>query len=47
VVVVEFCEVQSSQHIIASSMEFLGALDKLDVKGLELKNEQEDFNEVK
>jgi len=28
-------------------MEFLGALDKLDVKGLELKNEQEDFNEVK
>jgi hypothetical protein len=36
-----------SQYIIASSMKFPGALDKLDVKGLELKNEQEDFNEVK
>lgn len=34
-----FCKLQ---YIIASWVEFLGTPDKLDVKGLKLKNEQED-----
>jgi hypothetical protein len=39
VVMTNFCKLQ---YIIASWIEFLGTLDKLDVKGLELKKEQED-----
>jgi len=39
VVVAKFCKLQ---YIIASWIEFPGTLDKLDVKGLELKKEQED-----
>lgn len=39
VVVAKFCKLQ---YIIASWIEFLGTLDKLDVKGLELKKGQED-----
>lgn len=44
VVVARFCKLQ---YIIASWIEFLNTLDKLDVKGLELKKEQEDENRGK
>lgn len=39
VVMVKLCKLQ---YIIASWIEFLDTLDKLDVKGLELKKEKED-----